>query len=222
MSAIFGGGGAPQAETLEFGDLQAQGLFEQTQQQFDPFVQGGTQAFQQQAALSGAQGAEAQQTALAGVQASPGQQFLQDRAQRALLRGAAATGDLGGGRTQQALQEQAIGFGAQDIQNQFSRLGQVAQPGFQAVSQLGQTRFGLGQQEQQFQLGQQQVQLQNQQAQAAARAQGFSNLLGAVGTVGGFALGGPAGAAAGSSLLGAGAPQASPQQQPFSGFNFAT
>jgi len=74
------------------GQQGAQGLFDETSQQFDPFIQGGGQAFQQQAALSGAQGAQAQQQALAGVQASPGQQFLQDRAQRALLRNAAATG----------------------------------------------------------------------------------------------------------------------------------
>jgi len=124
---------------------QAGQLFGQTEQQFDPFIQGGGQAFQQQAALSGAQGAQAQQQALAGVQASPGQQFLQDRAQRALLRNAAATGDLGGGRTQQALQEQAIGFGAQDIDRQFQRLGQVSQQGLGAAGQLGGFRQGLGQ-----------------------------------------------------------------------------
>jgi len=125
---------------------QAGQLFGQTSQQFDPFVSGGGgQAFQQQTALSGAQGAQAQQQALAGVQASPGQQFLQDRAQRALLRNAAATGDLGGGRTQQALQEQAIGFGAQDIDRQFQRLGQVSQQGLSATGQLGGFRQGLGQ-----------------------------------------------------------------------------
>lgn len=125
---------------------QAGQLFGQTEQQFDPFIQGGGQAFQQQSALSGAQGAQAQQQALAGVQASPGQQFLQDRAQRALLRNAAVTGDLGGGRTQQALQEQAIGFGAQDIDRQFNRLGQVSQQGLGAASQLGGFRQNLGQQ----------------------------------------------------------------------------
>ena len=82
---------------------------------------------------------------MAGVQASPGQQFLQDRAQRALLRNAAATGNLGGGRTQLALQEQAIGFGAQDIDRQFQRLGQVSQQGLGATAQLGGLRQGFGQ-----------------------------------------------------------------------------
>ena len=124
---------------------QAGQLFGQTSQQFDPFVSGGGQAFQSQAALSGALGPEAEKRALAGVQTSAGQQFLQDRAQRALLRNAAATGDLGGGRTKLALQEQAIGFGAQDIDRQFQRLGQVSQQGLSATGQLGGFRQGLGQ-----------------------------------------------------------------------------
>jgi len=198
---IFGSGGAPQAEILNFEDLQANELFAQTEQQFDPFVQGGTAAFQQQSALSGALGSEAQQQALAGVQASPGQQFLQQRGERALLRNAAITGDLGGGRTQQALQEQAIGFAAQDIDQQFGRLGQVAQSGLQSVGALGDLRFGLGKQEQQFALTQQQVDLQNQQAAAAASGQGLSNLLTLGGAGVGFALGGLPGAKVGSQLF---------------------
>ena len=188
LSDIFGGGGAPQTELLEFGEQiapteipttfggqalgeaftqggelisqslqqgiaqQQQGLgragelFGQTQAQFDPFIQGGAAAFQQQAALAGASGAQAQQQALSGVQAGPGQQFLQQRAQRALLRNAAATGDLGGGRTQLALQEQAIGFGAQDIENQFNRLGIISEQGLGAVRDLGVLGQGFGQQ----------------------------------------------------------------------------
>ena len=293
---IFGGGGAPQTELLEFGEQiapteipttfggqalgeaitaggatqaqslqqaiaqqqtglgQAGQLFGQTAAQFDPFVTGGGQAFQQQAALSGALGSEVQQQALSGVQAGPGQQFLQQRAQRALLRNAAATGDLGGGRTQLALQEQAIGFGAQDIQNQFARLGQVSQQGLGAIGQLGGFRQQLGQQglgvssnisnllaqqgvvgaqagvgaaealrqeqvqqfgagqvqfgqqaqqqgaQQAFQLTQQQVAAANAQAQADAKAAGLGNILGAAGAVGGFFLGGPAGAVTGAQL----------------------
>ena len=152
LGQAIGQGSAVQGEFLQSAINQqreglqgAQGLFGETSAQFDPFIQGGGQAFQQQAALSGAQGPQAQQQALAGVQASPGQQFLQARAQKALLRNAAATGDLGGGRTQQALQEQAIGFGAQDIQNQFARLGQVSQQGLGATAQLGGFRQNLGQ-----------------------------------------------------------------------------
>lgn len=123
----------------------AQQLFGQTEAQFDPFVSGAGASFQRQAALSGALGPQAQQEAISSIEVSPGQQFLRDRAQRALQRTAAARGDLGGGRTAQALQEQAIGFGMQDLQNEFNRLGQVTAQGSPFASQLGALRSGLGQ-----------------------------------------------------------------------------
>jgi len=119
--------------------------FRQTESQFRPFVQGGGQAFQQQLGLSGAAGPEAQAAAFQTFQVSPGQQFLRDRAQKSLLRTQAATGQLGGGRTQQALQEQAIGLAQQDFGNQFSRLGQISQQGGAFTSQLGGLRSGLSQ-----------------------------------------------------------------------------
>jgi len=105
----------------------------------DPFIQGGADASQLQAAQSGALGAEAQQQAFQDFQASPGQQFLQQEAERALLRNAGATGGLGGGNVLRELQQQAIGLAQQDFQNQFGRLGQVAGTGQQAAG----TQAGL-------------------------------------------------------------------------------
>lgn len=148
IAQAFGQGAQLQGDALQQAISQqqqgfqgAQDIFGQTQAQFDPFISGGTQAFQQQAALSGALGPQAQQQAVSNIQVSPGQQFLRDRAQKSLLRNAAVTGDLGGGRTQQGLLEQAIGFGAQDIQNEFNRLGQISQVGQQFLGQ----QAGLGQ-----------------------------------------------------------------------------
>jgi len=74
------------------------------------FTQQGQQASQQQAALSGALGQEAQAQAFQGFQSSPGQQFLQQEAERSLLRNQAATGGLGGGNVLRELQKQAIGL----------------------------------------------------------------------------------------------------------------
>ena len=125
---------------------QAGELFGQTAGQFDPFIQGGGAASQQQAALSGALGPQAQQQAFSQFQASPGQQFLQQQGEKALLRNAAVTGQLGGGRAQQALQQQGIGFAQQDFANQFGRLGQVAQQGLGATQALGGLRQGFAQQ----------------------------------------------------------------------------
>ena len=62
------------------------------------------------------------------------------------MRNRAATGDLGGGRTQQALQQQGIGFAQQDFGNQFARLGQVAGRGLGATQALGGLRQGFAQQ----------------------------------------------------------------------------
>lgn len=97
------------------------------------FAQPGMQAQQQQAALSGALGTQAQQQAYNNFQSSPGQQWLQQQAERGLLRNAAAIGGLGGGNVRQELQRQAMGLAQQDFQNQFNRMGSVADRGIQAA-----------------------------------------------------------------------------------------
>jgi hypothetical protein len=118
---------------------------EENRRQFDlnrgdlePRIQGGNQAFQAQQALLGLQGGTAQDEAYGNIQESAGQRFLRDRAQKALLRNSAATGGLGGGNVRTALQEQAVGFAQQDINNQFGRLGQLAGQGQNAANVSGQ------------------------------------------------------------------------------------
>lgn len=74
------------------------------------FEQGPTGEFQLPQADLAPLGADFQETA--------GQTFLRERAERSLLRNAAATGQLGGGATRQALQEQAIGLGQQFLGEQ--------------------------------------------------------------------------------------------------------
>jgi len=92
----------------------------------------GQMASAHQAALSGALGNGAQQTAFEQFMNSPGQQYLRDQAEKSLLRNSAAIGGLGGANVRTALQEQAIGMAAQDFNNQYERLGQVANRGYQA------------------------------------------------------------------------------------------
>ena len=104
------------------------------------FVGAGQQSQQLQAALSGALGPDAQRQAFADFTASPGQQFLQQRGEQAVLRNASALGGLGGGRVQQELQRQGIGFAQQDFANQFDRLGQLTGQGLTAAGQSA----GLG------------------------------------------------------------------------------
>lgn len=92
----------------------------------------GRQAAGVQAALSGAMGPQAQQQAFQQFTESPGQAYLRERGEQAVLRNAAATGGLGGGRVLQELQRQGMGMAAQDLDAQFGRLSQVAGQGLQA------------------------------------------------------------------------------------------
>lgn len=101
----------------------------------DPFAAGGGAAFDRQTALSGALGPEAQQRAFDEFIASPGQAFLREEGERALLRGEAAIGGLGGGRVREELQRRGIGFAAQDFGNQFGRLNVLSQLGLTAAGQ---------------------------------------------------------------------------------------
>lgn len=112
--------------------------------QLQPVADIGGGAFDIQAALSGALGPEAQQQAIQGFQASPEQAFLKQEAEQASLRNASATGGVGGGRIRQELQRQAIGFGSQDIQNRFNRLGAIAGQGLDARTNIANLQSSLG------------------------------------------------------------------------------
>jgi len=106
------------------------------------YVEPGIQAQQMQAALSGTLGQGAQQEAYNNFQSSPGQQWLQQQAERGLLRNQAAIGGLGGGNIRQELQRQAMGMAQQDFQNQFNNIGSVADRGMQG-SQLQNNLYNM-------------------------------------------------------------------------------
>lgn len=101
----------------------------------NPYAAQGVPAINMQAALSGAMGNDAQRQAMQNFSDSPGQQYMRERAERALLRNSAALGGLGGGRVRQELQRQAIGEAAQDFDRNFARVGSVAQAGQAAAGQ---------------------------------------------------------------------------------------
>ncbi len=143
---LLGGNARRSAEeaAAEQEEAFGQGIGEQ-RRQFDllfglsqPAIEAGDMARQQQLAILGLLGPEAQAAAQAQIQESPAQKFIRDRQQRALLRNSAATGQLGGGNIQTALQQQAAGFAQQDIQNQFNRLASVTGGGQVGVGNVGQ------------------------------------------------------------------------------------
>ena len=108
------------------------------------FASGGAGAQNMQAALSGALGPIEQERAIASFSSSPGQQYLMENSERAIRRNAAMTGGLQGGNVLKELQRNAIGLSAQDFQNNFNRLGTVADRGFNASSQMAGYNAGRG------------------------------------------------------------------------------
>ena len=124
--------------------IQLERAQRQQQAQLDPFAQAGVSALEQQQALLGLGSPEQQAQAQQALTETPGQQFIRGRQEKALLRGAAAIGGLGGGNVRTALQQQATGFAQQDLANQFSRLQSLTGGGQQAASQIGQGQLQTG------------------------------------------------------------------------------
>jgi hypothetical protein len=143
--------------------------FDEARGYFQPFQQGGAQAFQQQLALSGALGQDAFNAAR---QESPYEQFLFDQGMRGNLAGAAATGGLGGGNVQRELQRFGQGLASQGLQQQISNLSGLSgmgMQGSQALSGLATGRAGA--------LGDIGINTaQNIAAQRGTQAQGVSGL----------------------------------------------
>jgi len=104
------------------------------------FADPGQQAFQSQAALSGALGPEAQQQAFAQFIESPEQQFITQQGEKGILRQAAALGGLGGGNIQKDILSFGQGQARQAITDRFGRLGELSGLGLQAAGQQGQLR----------------------------------------------------------------------------------
>lgn len=116
--------------------------FDEARGYFQPFQQGGTTAFNQQLALSGALGRDAFNAAR---QESPYEQFLFEQGMRGNLAGAAATGGLGGGNVQRELTRFGQGLASQGLQQQIGNLGQLSgmgMQGSQALSGLATGRAG--------------------------------------------------------------------------------
>jgi uncharacterized protein YneF (UPF0154 family) len=116
--------------------------FDEARGYFQPFQQGGTTAFNQQLALSGALGRDAFNAAR---QESPYEQFLFEQGMRGNLAGAAATGGLGGGNVQRELTRFGQGLASQGLQQQIGNLNALSgmgMQGSQALSGLATGRAG--------------------------------------------------------------------------------
>ncbi len=187
-----------QAAAAREATAESRRQFDLTQEQFKPFREAGVKALGSEMALIGLKGKEAEQAALDAQIESPSQKFLRERAERSLLQNQAAIGGLGGGNVRQALQEQAIGFASQNINNRIAQLAALRSGGQAATQSLG----ALGTQ----QSAQIQQNIANRGAAEAAAIQSAGSGMSALGTLAGTgigaALGGIGGAQAGAAIGG--------------------
>ena len=133
-----------EAEAAAAQETQADKALAEYRRQFDisqenlaPWLEAGGGALSAQKDFLGLSGKEAQQAAYDNYQMSPGQEFLRKRGEKALVRQHAAIGGLGGGRVRSALNQQGIGFAAQDFGNHYNRLAGLSNTGQQTGQQLG-------------------------------------------------------------------------------------
>lgn len=151
----------------------------------DPYATGGLPAYEQQQALSGAQGAEAQQAAYDQYVESPGVAFMRERGLRGIDRNAAARGgnDLFGGNVEKAKIDYSQGLALQDFNNYWNRLGSVTNTGLAATQAIG----GVGSQaasgQAQLTAGAGQSLAQGRIASGQAYQSGFQNLGTAAGNI---------------------------------------
>lgn len=196
---------AAQIAAAEMSIKEQRRQFDAVQKLLAPYVSAGTSAIGQQMALIGAGGADAQQAAINAIQAGPEFAALTSAGEEAILAQGAATGGLRGGNVQAALAKFRPEILSGLINQQYSRLGGLAQMGqssatgqASAAQQMGANIGNLY-----GQIGASQAGAALASGQAASNV--FGNIAGAAGYgFGSFAtpVGSPGGLPAGATLFG--------------------
>ena len=126
-----------QAASAQKGIDEQKRQFEALQLLMKPYVETGTTALGQQAALIGAGGAEAQQKAINALQQGPEFNALVQQGEQGILQSAAATGGLRGGNVQGALAQFRPQVLSSLIEQQYNRLGGLSTMGQNAAAGVG-------------------------------------------------------------------------------------
>lgn len=134
-SALIGGNAAQNAASTQANMSMQQ--FQQIKQMLAPFVQGGTNAFNMQGNIAGANGYGAQQGAIQNIENGPLFSGMNKLGQDAILQNAAATGGLHTGNTNAALAQFTPNLLNQLLQQQFGNLGSLSALGESAGAQTG-------------------------------------------------------------------------------------
>ena len=136
-SSAAGDASNAQQQSAANATAEQQRQFNQTQQNYAPFLAAGRQALGQQGDLLGMNGNAQQQSAITGLEGSPLYQSLYNNGRDAVLANASATGGLRGGNVQTSLANFGRDTLAQTIQQQLANLGGIAGNGQGAAGSLG-------------------------------------------------------------------------------------
>lgn len=126
-----------QADAAQAGIGATTSQFAAMQELLAPYVKTGTDAMAQQRALSGLDGPEAQAAAMASISESPEMAALAQQGENAILQQGSATGGLRGGNIQGALGQFRPQMLSNLINQQYSRLGGLAQMGQASAAGVG-------------------------------------------------------------------------------------
>lgn len=131
-----------QAAASQAGIDETRRQFDAMQKLLEPYTQAGVPALQGQQNLLGLGGADAQGQAIQQLQGSPMFQQLTRQGEDAILQNASATGGLRGGNTQAALAQFRPNMLSSLIDQQYNRLGGLANMGQNSAAMTGQAGMG--------------------------------------------------------------------------------
>lgn len=126
-----------QAAAADAGIAEQRRQFEAMQAILAPYVQTGTDAMGQMRALNGLDGPEAQAAAMASISNSPEMAAMAQQGENAILQQGSATGGLRGGNIQGALGQFRPQMLSNLINQQYGRLGGLAQMGQASAAGVG-------------------------------------------------------------------------------------
>jgi hypothetical protein len=118
--------------------------FDIIQELLAPYQEGGPEALAGQRAIAGLGGPDAQRQAIEQIQQSPQFSAMQQQGENAILANASATGGLRGGNVQGALGEFRPALLSGLIEQQYGRLGGLAQMGQNSAVMQGNAGLQVG------------------------------------------------------------------------------
>jgi curli biogenesis system outer membrane secretion channel CsgG len=124
-----------QSESYKAGIAEQRRQFEAIQKLLAPYVEAGNTALTSQLALIGLGGEEAQQKAIQGIETSPMFKSLVRQGEESLLQSASATGGSRGGDIKGILAQYRPAMLKNEIESQFSKLGQISNLGQASAAQ---------------------------------------------------------------------------------------